>query len=156
MWRVLSQAVTAEQAGALEESLLVPEGERRSRLDSWRRGPKNSTGRGLVKSLELLVRADPDAVLLRLRQQTPVASGNTARASIHPLDAGPCCASSTGQVRQRWHVTVDSATPCRDIDRTPPMVTGASGRRSGGTSEHPGRWRRMPVHVEFWISERHQ
>ncbi|MCG5446158.1 hypothetical protein NIE79_004725 [Micromonospora sp. NIE79] len=52
VWRVLSQAVTAQQAGSLEEILLVPEGQRRSRLDLWRRGPKNSTGRGLVKSLD--------------------------------------------------------------------------------------------------------
>ncbi|WP_018215435.1 hypothetical protein [Salinispora vitiensis] len=34
--------------------LRVPEGQRRSQLDLWRRGPTNPTGRGLVKSLDRL------------------------------------------------------------------------------------------------------
>lgn len=51
MYSALSGAVTAEQAGDLEQILRVPEGQRRSQLDLWRRGPTNPTGRGLVKSL---------------------------------------------------------------------------------------------------------
>jgi hypothetical protein len=52
LYATLAQAVTAEQAGHLEQILQVPEGQRRSQLDLWRRGPKNPTGRGLVMSLD--------------------------------------------------------------------------------------------------------
>jgi TnpA family transposase len=50
--KTLSRAVTAAQAADLETILRVPEGQRRSRLDLWRRGPKNPTGRGLMMSLD--------------------------------------------------------------------------------------------------------
>jgi hypothetical protein len=52
LYEALSRAVTAEQAADLDTILQVPQGQRRSRLDSWRRGPRNPTGRGLVMSLD--------------------------------------------------------------------------------------------------------
>jgi TnpA family transposase len=52
LYETLSRAVTAAQAAELEQILRVPEGQRRSQLDLWRRGPKNPTGRGLVLALD--------------------------------------------------------------------------------------------------------
>ncbi|MEV7626437.1 DUF4158 domain-containing protein [Actinoplanes sp. NPDC089786] len=52
LYAALAGVATAEQAGDLEQILRVPEGQRRSQLDLWRRGPTNPTGRGLVKSLD--------------------------------------------------------------------------------------------------------
>ncbi len=52
LYEALAGAVTAEQTGGLEQILRVPEGQRRSQLDLWRRGPTNPTGRGLVRSLD--------------------------------------------------------------------------------------------------------
>ena len=52
LYEALSRAVTAQQAADLEQILRVPQGQRRSQLDLWRRGPKNPTGRGLVMSLD--------------------------------------------------------------------------------------------------------
>ncbi|GAA0451525.1 transposase [Actinoplanes capillaceus] len=52
LYVALADAITAEQADELQEILKVPEGKHRSQLELWRRGPKNPTGRGLVRSLE--------------------------------------------------------------------------------------------------------
>jgi hypothetical protein len=52
LYAALSGVVTAEQAADLDQILRVPEGQRRSQLDLWRRGPTNPAGRGLVKSLD--------------------------------------------------------------------------------------------------------
>jgi hypothetical protein len=52
LYAALSGVVDAEQAGDLEQILRVPEGQRRSQLDLWRRGPTTPTGRGMVKSLD--------------------------------------------------------------------------------------------------------
>ena len=47
----LAGAVTADQAQALESVLQVPEGQRRSQLDLWRRGERSTSGRGMVAAL---------------------------------------------------------------------------------------------------------
>jgi hypothetical protein len=47
----LAGAVTADQAQALESVLRVPEGQRRSQLDLWRRGERSTSGRGMVAAL---------------------------------------------------------------------------------------------------------
>ncbi|SCG16482.1 protein of unknown function [Micromonospora echinofusca] len=47
----LAGAVSAEQARLLESVLQVPEGQRRSQLDLWRRGERSTTGRGMVAAL---------------------------------------------------------------------------------------------------------
>jgi len=52
LYVALAEAITAEQADELREILKVPEGKHRSQLELWRRGPKNPTGRGMVRSLE--------------------------------------------------------------------------------------------------------
>jgi hypothetical protein len=52
LYTALSRVVSAEQVTDLEKILQVPEGQRRSQLDLWRRGPTNPTGRGLVRSLD--------------------------------------------------------------------------------------------------------
>lgn len=52
LYVVLAEVVTAEQTDDLEQILQVPEGQLRSQLDLWRRGPTNPTGRGMVKSLD--------------------------------------------------------------------------------------------------------
>jgi hypothetical protein len=52
LYAALADAITAQQATDLEQILKVPAGKHRSQLELWRRGPKNPTGRGLVRSLE--------------------------------------------------------------------------------------------------------
>ena len=52
LYEALAGAVDAEQASNLDQILRVPEGQRRSQLDLWRRGPTTPTGRGMVKSLD--------------------------------------------------------------------------------------------------------
>ncbi|WP_204036608.1 Tn3 family transposase [Micromonospora qiuiae] len=52
LYDALAGAVSAEQAVDLERLLLVPEGQRRSRLDRWRRAERSTTGRGMVRALE--------------------------------------------------------------------------------------------------------
>jgi Domain of unknown function (DUF4158) len=47
----LAGAVSAEQARLLESVLQVPQGQRRSQLDLWRRGERSTSGRGMVAAL---------------------------------------------------------------------------------------------------------
>jgi hypothetical protein len=51
LFEQLAGTVTTEQARALESILEVPPGQRRSQLDLWRAGERNTTGRGMVKAL---------------------------------------------------------------------------------------------------------
>ena len=51
LFEMLAGAVTAEQARVLDSILEVPSGHRRSQLDLWRSGERNTTGRGMVKAL---------------------------------------------------------------------------------------------------------
>ncbi|MEH0973849.1 Tn3 family transposase [Micromonospora sp. CPCC 205546] len=51
LFDLLAGAVAAEQAGLLESVLQVPEGQRRSQLDLWRRGERSTSGRGMVAAL---------------------------------------------------------------------------------------------------------
>ncbi|KUL30853.1 hypothetical protein ADL15_23105 [Actinoplanes awajinensis subsp. mycoplanecinus] len=47
----LAGVVSVDQARLLESVLQVPEGQRRSQLDLWRRGERSTTGRGMVAAL---------------------------------------------------------------------------------------------------------